>query len=184
LLTKINFFFLFIFLSAFFCAGKISAQPDLEKLGVEDKFGNTGYAYFNFGDANKVNIEVSVLGYVKNPGRYLIPEGTDFLTLLTFSGGPLVDAEMNDVRLVRLKNDTIGILQDQIIKINYNNLFWEENVSTRDLSVNPVLMPGDIIILPGEPRLFFKDKFSIILSISTTLISLAILMINILDRTN
>jgi hypothetical protein len=155
----------------------IYSQVDRERVGTDQMLSQQG-AYFNFGDKDKVNIEVSVWGYARYPGRYLIPKGTTVQDLISYSGGPVVDTKVEDIRLYRPKNDSLNITQDQVIKLNYNDLFWEERIRnvTRE---NPVLMPGDVLIFPGEPRLFFRDNLSLILNISSILISLGILVISI-----
>ena len=89
----------------------LSGQDNKEKIGLEE-IGKNGVNYYNYADKEKVNFEVSVWGYVKNPGRYLIPAGTTFLDLITFCGGPIVESKMDDVRLIRVKNDSLNFKED------------------------------------------------------------------------
>lgn len=158
----------------------VIGQDDRERIG-EDEITLTGPNYYNYSDKNKVNIEVSLWGFVKNPGKYLIPRGTTVLDLITLGGGPSTEAMLDDIRLVRLKNDSLNISRDQIITLNYNDFLWEENIRS-GIKNNPVLLPGDMLLLPGEPRYFFRDNLGIILSISSFLITAAVLVINIIDR--
>ena len=48
--------------------------------------------------------------------------------------------------------------------------------------VVPKLMAGDILIVPGAPRLYFRDYFSIGLSIFSALTSLVILIFTIVKK--
>lgn len=173
--------FLFLFFSLFLNSDQTYSQPELERLGTDER-GTYNIAFYNFGDPDKLNIEVSIIGYVKNPGRYLIPSGSKFLDLVSYAGGPLVDAELKDIRILRLKNDTLGIYANNVINLDYDQLFWQKQVNISTFDSDPVLMPGDFVVFPGEPRLFFRDQLSIILAISSTLISLAILFITILKN--
>lgn len=157
----------------------IRAQVDKEKVGVEQLVNQNG-AYFNFGDRNKVNIEVNIWGYVKYPGKYLVPKGTTVLDLLSYSGGPVVDAKITDVKLYTPKNDSLSIRSDKIENLNYNDLWETDNSATERKNI--VLSAGDILIIPGTPKLFFKDNLSIVLSISSTVISIAILLITVLKK--
>lgn len=158
----------------------VFSQDDREKIG-EDEINMTGPNYYNYADKDKVNIEVSLWGYVRNPGKYLIPRGTTILDLITLGGGPSTEALLKDIRLVRLKNDTLNITQDQIINLDYNDFLWEERIKT-GLKKNPVLLPGDMVLIPGEPRYFFRDNLGIILSISSFLLTAAVLVINIVNK--
>ena len=153
------------------------SQDDRERIG-EDELLKSGPNYYNYSDKDKVNIEVSLWGYVKNPGKYLIPRGTTAIELITLGGGPTTEALLNDVRLVRMKNDSLNISSDQIIRMDYNDFLWEEQIRS-GTKKNPVLLPGDMVLLPGEPRYFFRDNLGIILSISSFLLTATVLVINI-----
>lgn len=155
-------------------------QDDREKIG-ENEIQKTGLHYYNYADKDKVNIEVSLWGYVESPGKYLIPQGTTAIDLITLGGGPLTDAQLNDIRIIRLKNDTLNITQDQIINLNYNDFLWEDKIKP-GTKRNPVLMPGDMLMIPGEPRYFFRENLGIILSISSFLLTAAVLVVNIINN--
>lgn len=158
-----------------------NAQDPNERIGI-DEILKTGLHYYNYADKDKVNIEVSMWGYIKSPGKYLIPNGTTLLDIITLGGGPNTDAILNDIRIIRLKNDSLGIKKDTIFVFDYNDFLWEEKIKKVN-RINPVLYPGDIVLIPGEPRFFFKDNLAIILSIASTLISLAILVTTIINLT-
>jgi protein involved in polysaccharide export with SLBB domain len=158
------------------CASGLFAQDGKEKIGLED-LKITGANYYNYSDKDKVNIEVNLWGYVRNPGKYLIPKGTTFLDLITLGGGPVQDSKLEDVRLIRPKNDTLRVSEDQIMTLNYNDYLWGEKIAPG--KINPVLKTGDIVLVPGSPRYFFRDNLSFILSISSVLISLGILVLTI-----
>ena len=158
-----------------------SAQDSSDIRIGEDQILKSGPNYYNYSDKDKVNIEVSMWGYVRNPGKYLVPQGTRIIDLIPLGGGPTVEANLEDIRIVRLKNDTLSISKDQIIKVNYNDFLWEDDISS-SAKKNPQLMPGDMVLLPGEPRYFFRENLGMILSISSALISLAILILNITNN--
>lgn len=156
----------------------IYSQVDKERVGTSPVFTQNG-GYYNFGDKEKINIDVSVWGYVRFAGKYTIPKGTTLIDVISYSGGPITDANLEEIRLVRLKNDSLQRYKDEIYVFNYNDLMWKKHlVDTLKLG-DIELMPGDIIVVPGEPRLFFKDNLNLILSITTTLVSLAILIVSI-----
>lgn len=171
---------LFLCFIGIFIFDLANGQDVKERIGT-DELMKTGINYYNYSDKDKVNFEVSVWGYVKSPGKYLIPKGTSFIDLISLCGGPLVEAKLEDVRIVRLKNDTLNVKDDIIINLNYNDFLWEEKIQTPN-KVNPVLYPGDIILIPGGPKYFFRENLGIILAGISTLSSIAVLLITIFRK--
>ncbi len=156
------------------------AQDITEKVGIPDEL-KTGVFYYNYGDKNKLNIEVMVWGYIRAPGKYLIPHGTKFAELLTLCGGPSNDTKLEDIRLIRLKNDSLGIKRDTIINLNYDDYLWQEKISL-DSKKNPVLMQGDMVVFPLESRFHFRDNLYLILSITSTLVSITTFLVTVLKK--
>jgi hypothetical protein len=138
-------------------------------------------SFYNYSDKNKVNIEVNIWGFVKNPGKYLIPKGSSVQDLISYSGGPILESNLEDIRLFRPKNDSLEISEDKIINLNYNDLLWAEKVGTNKF-VNPTLEPGDILVFPGGPRYFFRDNIALIASLTSVLVSVAILIVTITKK--
>lgn len=132
---------------------------------------------YDYSDPTSVNMKVAVWGFMRYPGRYIVPVNTTVADLLSYAGGPTDDANLEDIRLYRVMEDSTQIM----IKINYNDLFWEERLASRKKYI-PEIKGGDILLVPGAPRLYFKDWFSITLSVISTLISLAILILNITNN--
>ncbi len=160
---------LFGFTSVYFAQVK-----DLE-LGALDRYGQRQQGgYFDYSEPGELNMKVAVWGFVKYPGRYLVPITTSLTDLLSYSGGPTDDADLEDIRVYRILQDST----QSLIKVNYNDLVWEENLKTNTKFI-PDLQASDVILVPGSPRLYFKDWFSIGLSVFSALISLAILILNI-----
>jgi len=176
-----KYFFTFLLVTVLIFNGVLNSQ-DKERVGNFQTYSQSG-GLFNYGEKDKVNIEVSIWGYVKFPGKYIIPQGSTLVDLVSYAGGPSVDAKLDNIRLFRPKNDSLNISEDEMIKIDYNDIFWLDKVTFKK-NRNIIMKPGDILIFPGEPRLFFKDNISIILSVASVLISLAILVVSITYRNN
>jgi polysaccharide export outer membrane protein len=130
--------------------------------------------FFNYADPNSVNIKVAVWGWVRYPGKYTVPSYTSVTDLLSFSGGPTDAAELEDLRIYRINQDSTQTL----IKFNYNDLLYESKLDSKYRKV-PKLEAGDILVVPGSPRMYFRDNFSIWMSLLSALISLTILVMNI-----
>lgn len=158
------------------------SQDDKIRAGISGRLYSQNGGYFDYGDPNKVNIEVNVWGYVKFPGKYLIPKGTTMLDLLSYSGGPTENATPDLIRLFRPKNDSLSIPKDEIYTFDYNDLIWEKELKNIKVRQNVTLLPGDILVVTGEDRLFFRDNLYLILSILTSAISLGILINSIANK--
>jgi polysaccharide biosynthesis/export protein len=175
-MLRMKFFPFFLFLSFLLFEGSLFAQnEDLQVGSAFNQYRQSQGAYFDYSDPEAVNIKVSVWGFVKFPGRYVIPGYSTVNDLLSFAGGPSDDAHLDDLRIYRIEPDST----QKLYKFSYNDLLWDDNL--RSVSTAPSLNPGDILLVPGEPRLYFKDWFQISLSVISTLISLSILILNIVN---
>ena len=162
-------FFIILFSSTMI----LFAQEDIQigrKLELYDRYRGGAYDY---SDADAINIKVLVWGYVPFPGQYIIPSTSGVNDLLALAGGPTQDANIEDLRLFRVNADGT----QSLIKFDYNDLLWNDNLH-RPIKI-PELQPGDILLIPGEKRLFFWDYFSIALSLVATLAVVAAVIISV-----
>lgn len=166
--VSVLFFFIFLFTSQIF------AQDDSYQLGSADFGYRTQGGFYDYSDPKTVNFTVSVWGYVKFPGRYLVPISTSVADLLSYAGGPLTTAELDNLRIYR-KDTAKG---DNLIKFNYNDLLWEDDIKFSKRFV-PDLQANDILMVPGTERYFFKDWLSIFLSFLSAVSTVVILILNL-----
>jgi protein involved in polysaccharide export with SLBB domain len=130
-------------------------------------------ALYDYSDPESVNIRVAVWGFVRFPGKYVIPINSTVNDLLSLSGGPTDDAHLNEIKIIRLAEDSTQIVED----LSYEDVMWDKEI--KSFSKNRQVSAGDILVVPGEQRLYFRDYLSISLSVVSTLISLSILILNI-----
>lgn len=154
------------------------AQNDTRVTGEELK--KTGTNYFNYSDPGKVNIEINVLGGVRYPGKYLVPEGTNVIELLSLSGGVLREETTDNIKLIRATQRSGNLYDNNIITLNYREIFEDEKLKSVNKS-NPLLVHGDILVVPITPEKTFWDIFRDISLVVTPLASLAILIISIIS---
>lgn len=133
---------------------------------------NVRQGLYDFSDPNAVNIKVAVWGYVPRAGKYIIPDYATVSDLLSYAGGPERDSNLDDLRIYRTNNDG----KEQMIKFSYQDLVWDDNLEVRNRVV-PTLKPGDILIIPGSPKLFFQDWFRLSLSIFSAILSIISIVI-------
>ncbi len=159
------------------CTCLLNAQNNDIKIGSDpSQFRQVNGALYDFSEPDKMNIKVSVWGFVKFPGRYIVPMNTTVIDLISFAGGPTDAAKLEDMRLYRTLEDSTY----KIFNFNFNELLWEKEV--KKLVMPPQLLASDVVVLPGEPRLYFKDYLGLTLSVTSTVISLAILVLNIVRK--
>ena len=84
--------------------------------------------------------EVSVIGEVKSPGKFDMPDEKDITLLeaIAMAGGFTEDAKVTDVRIMRLENG-----RKVTIKINVKDI-TDRGAKERDI----VLEPDDIVFVP------------------------------------
>lgn len=157
----------------FFLSTSFSQVRDYE-IGAPARTYQSQGGFFDYSDPFSVNMTVSVWGFVKYPGKYKIPSDATVIDLLSFAGGPTDDSHLYDLRLYKSKIDG----SQELIKFNYDDLMWQPDLKGYKKDI-PKLEANDILVVPGSPRLYFRDWFSITLSVVSTLISLSILILNI-----
>ena len=55
---------------------------------------------------------------------------------------------------------------------------WEDEL-TSSRRFTPQLEGGDVLVVPGEPKLFFRDWLSVSFSLISTLVTVTLLILNI-----
>ena len=86
-------------------------------------------------------IAVNVLGYVRNPGLFPIPQHSTLQGAIQQAGGILPGAKTTNVSLIRERSGNTT-----------NNTYnLEKFLQDGDLTQNPTLIDGDMIIMTGNP---------------------------------
>ena len=151
----------------------ISYAQDV-KIGAQENRFNYSGGFYDYSDPRYVNIMVNIWGYVRFPGKYYVPEQSKLIDLISYAGGPTPDAFLDDIRLYRTDENGKTIFQ----KFNIEQLMYGK-VKDPGLENIPKLKAGDIVMIPGEPKLYFRDYTSIITSLISVSVSLIILILNI-----
>lgn len=165
---------LFLIITLVLCTYAVSfSQEDVQIGSNLNNYRQSQGGLFDYSDPAGINIKVQLWGYVKFPGYYVIPAYSNLNDLLSFAGGPLEDAMLNDLRIYRASE----VSDKKLIKYDFNDLLWNDSLSTE--IVFPKLKAGDVVLMPGEPRYFLREDIAFYLSVTTALASLAALIISI-----
>jgi len=150
----------------------VSAQNNDIQMGSGlNKIGFTQGGFFDCSDPSSVNIKVSIWGFVRFPGKYVIPVYSKVNDLISYAGGPTDEARLEEMRIVR--TDTAASKQI-IYNLNFKDFLMDQNVDL-DNSVQS-LKAGDVLLVSGSPRFYLKDYIGIALSVVSVLISFTILV--------
>ena len=83
---------------------------------------------------------------------------------------------LQDLKIVRTGKDS----SQTIIPLNYKDLLFNSDV--KEIKKAPPVKAGDVLLVTGEPRYYFKDYLTMGISIFSAIISLAILVLNIVKK--
>jgi len=153
------------------------AQEDIQigkSLSTNIRYNGALYDYSN---PDAINIKVQVWGYVKFPGQYIIPATSGVNDLISLAGGPTEDANVDELKLFRINADS----SQSIIKFNYSDLLWNNSGLSKPVNI-PKLHAGDILLVPGSPKWYLKDYLGVVLSIVSTLASIATLLVYVYKK--
>jgi hypothetical protein len=164
-----------ILLISFLLSGSlitIFPQQEDYQLGLnQNRLNQNQGAYYDYSDPDGLNIKVSVWGYVKYPGRYVIPQKSDIKDLISYAGGISDDSYLDEIRVYKVLPDST----QQMLKFNYDDLWWNENLK-ENLSLYR-MEAGDVLVVPGRPRLYWENYLTLGLSIVGVLLSLTTLIV-------
>ena len=114
--------------------------------GTSQSIMQNNASQYYLGSQDQVLMPVNVWGFVGKPGQYMVPYGTDLISLLSYAGGPNENAKIKNVKVVRVPGNSDGN--------NDNNEVIEVNIKDYTKSAlsqaNPVLKPGDTIVVKAS----------------------------------
>jgi hypothetical protein len=110
-------------------------------------------AQYHLGKKDEVMMNVNIWGYVKKPGQYVVPRNTDLVSLISFAGGPVEGASMNNVRIVRAGQLLLASIDDKnytgqqsavpILEVQLKNY-----LKAGEVGKIPLIQAGDTVIIP------------------------------------
>ncbi|MCF8265184.1 MAG: SLBB domain-containing protein, partial [Melioribacteraceae bacterium] len=95
---------LFILLFGLSCSITFSQVADYE-VGARSGMRQTQGGLFDYSDPESINMKISVWGFVKYPGKYIIQDGMPLIDILSYAGGPSDNAHLEDIRIYRDMKD-------------------------------------------------------------------------------
>lgn len=139
--------------------------------------------------AESLKMKVYIIGQVYKPGLYVVPDDTDFLTLLALAGGPREDAKLSKIRVIHAQEievvDTLDVNGEptQITRVAKPATVTSVNLKRyindpQESDPLPVLQPGDTVVVSGTIYYAFS-KVADLLSGAAIALSVYNLIINL-----
>ena len=111
-------------------------------------------AYYYIAKPGELTMQVNVWGFVRNPGRYEVTSSTDLIQLLSFAGGPIEYAKLDEVKITRIvRNDSLVTKREIVLDLERLDKIEDSKL---------VLNPGDTIFIGHTSWLTIRDAFSVI----------------------
>jgi len=118
----------------------------------------------------KLEIDVYILGEIKNPGKYRVADDTDVAEFMAIAGGPTQFSNLSSIIITRYNTPffaNVGERQSsysskkEIIKFNINNY-----LKKKDSPPAPIVKPGDIVSIPANSWRRWRSVATIIRDVS------------------
>ena len=103
------------------------------------------YEYIS-GEDGIIRFRVNVIGHVKSPGSYLVYDGCDLITALSYAGGPLEGSKLDEVMIYSQTNEPR--------LINLSNILDDDDPLNNFI----VLHPNDTIYLEQTKFNYFINN--------------------------
>ncbi len=133
------------------------AGQQMESLLNQERTPGRGALYFLTPD-DELAIRVNVWGFVAKPGQYVVPKNTNLISMISYAGGPIQDAKLKSVRIIRDHSMKLAQLtlkspdldNDESKKKDVLVVNVKKYLDNGDESKIPQLMPGDTVVVSGS----------------------------------
>jgi protein involved in polysaccharide export with SLBB domain len=110
-------------------------------------------AFYYIAKPGEITMQVNVWGFVQKPGRYEIPISTDLVELLSYAGGPEQYAKLDEVKIVRMADNTEAGRRDIIVDLTNSKAMTANKLTLR---------AGDTIFLDHTSWVTLRDVFTVV----------------------
>jgi protein involved in polysaccharide export with SLBB domain len=111
-------------------------------------------SYFYVARPNEMTMQINIWGFVHHPGRYEVNTNTDLIQLLSYAGGPTNDADIEEVRIMRIVRRE-GTLATKEMRVNLCKMDRLEEAKI-------MLQPGDTVYMDHTSWLTIRDVVSVV----------------------
>ncbi|MEK7728579.1 MAG: SLBB domain-containing protein [candidate division KSB1 bacterium] len=158
--------------SSFLSTASFAQEAEVDETKTKSATPYRGAQYF-LGDEDELLMRVNIWGFVRKPGQYMVPTDTDLISLISFAGGPVEQAKVKAIKIVRINdvalnstsanpgasrgvNQSHAALGTNLAEKNKAEparvlqVDVKEYLKTGDRNLIPALQPGDTIVVEGS----------------------------------
>ena len=150
--------FVLVFMSVL-AAASASAQQSNE--GGKEPPTRTSRDSYLMGEQQGLEMVVHVLGEVKQPGEYRVPDDTDVVELISKAGGPTELANLGSVTVRRHTVLASGKESNRVFGVDVSEFLNDE-----DSPDPPQLAPSDVVMVPRNKTAKWRTAFAMIRDVS------------------
>ena len=160
---KLNLFYLIFFILINF-----SNSQNINRNNLDSDVEITTESVYLMDNSGNISMNINVWGAVDRPGRLIVKEGVNLITVLSMVGGAKTGVDYSNIIIIRdLDNTDVS----QKITIDMTSFFKNGNKS------NIIkILPNDTIIFRQKNLYFFLSKMSEL----TTMVSIITLISNLI----
>jgi SLBB domain-containing protein len=124
----------------------------------------TGYV---LGDRQGLEMMVHIIGEVQKPGEYRVRDQTDLLELVSKAGGPTQFSRLGAVVIRRTAPRSTASMAEsmaprtEILRVDLDRIMRDRNANPP-----PLLLPGDVVLVPKNTWHRWKDFASVARDVS------------------
>jgi polysaccharide export outer membrane protein len=112
-----------------------------------------------------LNKEITVIGELKNPGKYTVEkDNNSLLDVVSMAGGYDFYANLKQVKVIRQCRDSVKMIN---LDLTDANDYLKRNIQ---------IFPGDLVVVPSKKNKEFDKRISTIIPLASTTTSVAILL--------
>lgn len=158
--------------SSFFSSTSFAQEAETEDVKTQGATPYRGAQYF-LGSEDELLMRVNIWGFVRKPGQYMVPTDTDLISLISFAGGPVEQAKVKAIKIVRTFDAAMPKTNNKAAasgsapqnqSVTGTNLAEKNKaeasrvlqvdvkkyLKTGDRNLIPALQPGDTIVVEGS----------------------------------
>ncbi len=158
--------------SSFLSTASFAQEAEVDETKPQGATPYRGAQYF-LGAQDELLMRVNIWGFVRKPGQYMVPTDTDLISLISFAGGPVEQAKVKAIKVVRTHDAALNTTSaEQGVAAGVNQspgaagaklgekpkaglarvlmVDVKKYLKTGDRQLIPALQPGDTIVVEGS----------------------------------
>lgn len=116
-------------------------------------------------DIKVLNKEITILGELRNPGKYVVDKDNNtLLDLVSMAGGYEFYANLQSIKVIRQQGDSVKMVN---VDLTSGEDYLKRNIQ---------LHPGDLVVVPSKKNKEFDKRISTIIPLASSATAAAILV--------